>query len=225
MKFLLKALLATGLLSMTAAVNAMVLDFESIAAGTIIDDEFLAFGITVSATGVGGAPNAAVIFDSNNPTGGDTDLAAPFAPGPGNTLGELSPGNLLILQENDTCDANTCGDPDDQGARPAGTIRFDFANAVLINSLDFFDIEGAETGDVVLYGTSGVLAVFAIPSTGGDRQWQRLFMNVGGVTAMDINMGGSGAIDNLSVVIPVPGALLLMLGALAPLGLFRKRAA
>ena len=219
-----KAALAAGALLFSTAAPALVLDFEGFDAGTIIDDEYFGpFGVTVSAAGVGGAPNAAVVFDSDNPTGGDTDLMAPFAPGPGNPFGSISPGNLLILQENGPCTGDTCPDPDDQGARPAGTISFVFNTAVFIGSIDFFDIEGAEIGDVVLYDAGGAeLATFAIPDTGGDRQWQRLIMDVGNVSAMDINMGGSGAIDNLQFV-PLPAGLPLLLGALGLLGLNRRR--
>ena len=216
---------AVSALMFASSASAIVFDFEGFPAGTIIDDELTAQGITVSAVNVAGGPNVAVIFDSNNPTGGDTDLQAPFDPGPGNNLGQISPGNLLILQENDTCDANTCTDPDDQAARPSGTITFTFAGERIVESLDFFDIEGppAEIGDVVLYGAGGnVLATFTIPDTGGDRQWQRLVMNVGGVVSMDVNFGGSGAIDNLTIV-PVPAALPLMLAALGALGFARRR--
>ena len=119
----LRTALAAALLLSATSAPAMVIDFDGFSAGQIIDDELIAFGITVTAFGVGNAPNTAVIFDSNAPTGGDSDLAAPFAPGPDNPYGDLSPGNLLILHETDNCDASNCPDPDDQGARPAGTIR------------------------------------------------------------------------------------------------------
>lgn len=222
---LCKVALAAGALLFSTAAPALVLDFEGFGAGTIIDDEYFGpFGVTVSAIGVGGAPNAAVVFDSDNPTGGDTDLQAPFAPGPGNPFGPISPGNLLILQENGPCTASTCPDPDDQGARPAGTMSFSFDTGVYISSIDFFDIEGAETGNVVLYNAAGAeLAMFSIPSTGGDRQWMRLMVGVGDVRAMDINMGGSGAIDNLQFAVPLPAGLPLLLSALGLLGLNRRR--
>lgn len=223
---IIKSFLMIAVMAYATSATATTLDFEGFLAGQIINDEYFSlFGVTVSAIGVGSSPDAAVVFDSNNPTGGDNDLGAPFSPGAGNTLGEITPGNLLILHETNNCVGDFCPNPDDQGARLAGTFRFDFMNPVLVGSLDFFDIEGAEIGDVVLYdAANAVLATFAIPSTGGDNLWQRLFMNVSGVSAMEINMGGSGAIDNLEfTVVPVPGALLLMLGALAPMGFFRRK--
>lgn len=221
------AFLMTSLLYASAS-SALVLDFEGFGLGQIMDDEyFTTFGVTIAATTVrAAAPDVAVIFDSNNPTGGDSDLGAPFAPGPGNAFGPISPGNLLILQEHDTCDAEFCTEPDDEGARPAGTISFTFERAVFIDSLDFFDIEGSESdiGTVVLYSLGGVeIASFTIPDTGGDNHWQRLLIGVGEVGAIDINMGGSGAIDNLQFAVPLPAGLPLMLGALSILGMTRRR--
>ena len=220
-----KTVLVVSAFLFSTSASALVLDFEGFGAGTIIDDEyFTTFGVTISAMGVGSAPDVAVVFDSNNPTGGDSDLMAPFAPGPGNPFGPSSPGNLLILQENGPCTPTMCPDPDDQGANPAGTISFVFSDPVLIESLDFFDIEGSEPGDVVLFNAAGgVLATFPIPGTDGDLQWQRLFMNVGNVAAVDINMGGSGAIDNLQFAVPLPAGLPLLLSALGLLGLNRRR--
>lgn len=130
----------------------------------------------------------------------------------------------MILHQNDTCDADTCTDPNDQGARPAGTISFSFSRTVYIDSLDFFDIEGPEIGDVVLFGPGGiVLNTLEIPDTGGDNQWARLLIGIDGVIAMDVNMGGSGAIDNLEYTVPLPAGLPLLLGALGALGLTWRR--
>ena len=222
---ILKSVLACGVSLAATTVCATNIDFSGFDAGTIIDNEYYTtLGVTVSAVGVGNAPDAAVIFDTDNPTGGDFDLAAPFSAGPGNGFGSISPGNVLILQENDTCDAFTCSDPDDQGRRPGGTISFAFDNAVTISSIDFFDVEGPEAGTVVLFDAGGdVLNTLDIVSTGGDNLWYRLMIDVGGVYSMDINMGGSGAIDNIQYVVPVPAALPLMLGALGMLGLTRGR--
>jgi len=47
------------------------LDFNAFPAGTVIDDEYE--GVAISATGGSGD---AMIFDSANPTGGDSDLAS-----------------------------------------------------------------------------------------------------------------------------------------------------
>lgn len=224
MTTLLKTALTCGVSLLATSTFALGIDFEDFDAGTIVDNEYFStLGVTVSARGVGFAPDAAVIFDTQNPTGNDDDLGGPFAPGPGNMLGSLSPGNVLILQENDTCDAFTCTNPDDQGARPGGTISFAFEEAVSITSIDFFDVEGPETGTVVFFGATGnILNTLDILSTGGDNLWMRMFMDVGGVYAMDINLGGSGAIDNVQYV-PVPAALPMMLGALGVLGLARRR--
>ena len=224
----LKTAFALSTLLYATASSALVLDFEGFGLGQIIDDEyFTTFGVTIAATSaVAGSPDVAIVFDSDNPTGGDADLGAPFAPGAGNPFGSISPGNLLILQEDDTCGTDFCTEPNDQGARPAGTISFTFENAVFIESLDFFDIEGTESdiGDVVLFDIAGVeIASFTIPNTGGDNLWQRLLIGVGGVGAIDVNMGGSGALDNLQFAVPLPAGLPLMLGALAMLGFTRRR--
>lgn len=222
---ILKSVLACGMSLAATSVLAASIDFSGLDAGTIIDNEyFSSLGVTVSATGTGNAPDAAVIFDTDNPTGGDYDLAGPFAPGVGNSFGSISPGNVLILQENNTCDELTCSNPDDQGSRPGGTMSFAFGNAVSITSVDFFDVEGPEAGTVVLFDAGGeVLNTIDIVSTGGDNLWYRLMIDVGGVYSMDINMGGSGAIDNIQYVVPVPAALPLMLGALSMLGFARGR--
>ena len=98
--------------------NAAVIDFENFAAGTIMDTEYVMLGVVaISAVNLRGGPDLAVVFDSTNPTGGDTDLGGPFS---NLTLGSSSPGNLLIIQENDNCDEFTCQVPDDEGSRRAG---------------------------------------------------------------------------------------------------------
>ncbi|MEM1042614.1 MAG: hypothetical protein AAGI91_08295, partial [Bacteroidota bacterium] len=48
---------------------------QALAAGTVVDDEYAAFGITVTTNDP--VNNPAMIFDSANPTGGDDDLLTP----------------------------------------------------------------------------------------------------------------------------------------------------
>lgn len=222
----LSAIIFTVLVFGTA--GASVLDFENFEAGTIMDSEYSALGVTIAAVNLGGGPDFAVVFDSDNPTGGDTDLGAPFT---NPILGAASPGNLLIIQENDNCDAFACAIPDDEGSRPAGQLIISFNEGVLLQSIDFFDVEGEESSpgsSIELYDDENVLipASFFVPDTGGDNMWAQVMFGVSQVKTIVINMGGSGAIDNIAFeprVIPVPAALPLLLTALAGLGFMRRR--
>ncbi|MFK8031117.1 MAG: PEP-CTERM sorting domain-containing protein [Gammaproteobacteria bacterium] len=228
-----KLLLALGAsLAFTQVSSAITIDFEDIQAGTIVDDEYNILGATISAFNFDNGLNLAVAFDTNNPTGGDDDLGSPFVPGPGNDLGNISPGNVLIIQENDNCDALTCSEPDDEGSRPAGQFVIEFEVAINLESIDFFDIELPESGPtddnlIQLFNANGDLIdlLFYTPETGGDNQWVRSFFDVEGVSRIEINMGGSGAIDNITYSqVPVPGALILFASALGGFGFMRKRA-
>lgn len=219
---------ASLLFGAVANANTVVLDFEAFPAGTIVDTEYAALGVSISAINFGVGPDHAVVFDSNNPTGGDSDLAAPFH---NPDLGASMPGNLLILQENHDCDAFTCTTPDDEAGRPAGQFLITFADGVLLRSIDFFDVEGIEASPqyaIELYDgeNNRIPTTFYVPDTGGDNMWAQVLFDVEGVHSMVINMGGSGAIDNLTFetrVVPVPAALPLFLSALASFGFARRR--
>lgn len=211
--------------------SALTIDFEDVQAGTIVDDEYAALGITFGAINLDNGLDLAVVFDTNHPTGGDHDLGAPFMPGPGNTLGSIDPGNVLILQENsDSCDANTCTDPDDEGSRPAGQFIIEFDTAITLQSIDFFDVETLESdatdaNRITLFDSNGdeIQLDFFTPDTGGDNQWIRTMFGVENVSRIVIAMGGSGAIDNIQYAVPLPAGLPLILSALAGLGLMRRR--
>ncbi len=225
-RILLAAVL--GLAAVTA--NATVLDFETFDAGTIIDNEYSTLGVSIQAINFGAGPDVAVVFDSRNPTGGDTDLASPFD---NPVLGAASPGNLLILQENHTCDALSCDNPDDEGSRPSGQFIISFVEGVLLRSIDFFDVEGVEADPgyaIELYDDENNLIPipFFVPDTGGDNMWGQVVFNVVDVKRIVVNMGGSGAIDNIDFearVVPVPAALPLFITALLSFGLVRRRSA
>lgn len=195
--------------------------------GQIIDDEYSTPGLidpgasdfdpaltaTFSALGVHDGSNAnvsqpAIVFDSNNPTGGDPDLGAPFTPGPNNPSNQnLSPGNILILHEHpQDCNGTSCTDPDDIGARPAGRFIIEFNKAVELQSIDFFDVETPESGpgpdnQILLFDMAGNQILpntpFYTPDTGGDNKWDVVNFNVVGVKKIEVRMAGSGALDNI----------------------------
>ena len=133
-----RRLLTLVLLSASATGHATIIDFEGFAAGTVIDDEYA--GVLISAINPGTVTDLAVIFDTENYTGGDSDLAQPFSPE------AYNPGNVLIIQEHtdpDDCTVDLCSEPDDEGSRPAGELIFDFLTPVMLQSIDFFDIEAS----------------------------------------------------------------------------------
>ena len=185
--------------------NATVIDFEGFAAGTIIDNEYdslLFNNLNVSAENLSDGPDRAVIFDTDHFTGGDDDLAAPFNVG---LSDELSPGNVLIIHETNNCTTLICDNPDDEGSRPAGIFTFEFDFAITLESINFFDVETAENGTspnniIKLYdGSNADIGTFYTPDTGGDNKWKQLnFGGVQGVRRIELKMGGSGAIDDLT---------------------------
>ncbi len=214
--------------------SAAVIDFEDYNAGTIIDNEYEdTLGVTINGVNVAKRrSNLAVVFDTDNPTGGDYDLGAPFFNNA--DLGMLSPGNVLIIHENPrSCYYQLfCFNPDDEGSRPAGYFDIDFGDAVTLNSIDFFDIETEENGNTMnnlisLFDINGdeiFPNTFHTPGTGGDNMWARLDFDVVGVTSMRIKLHGSGAIDNINFSrVPEPPTLLLLIAGILGLGFIRNR--
>jgi len=238
----IKAFLASLLLAAPAA-NAITIDFEDFDPvgpdplidfqhGTVVNSQYdyAEFGnVTITANNIGGGPNLAVAFDSKTPKADttDDDLVAPFS---NPTLGASNPDHILIIQENgDDCSSGTCSDPDDEGTRPAGRINFVFELPINLISLDFFDIENFQGNDedsdqpgseILFFDKFGVEMTFAddyfVPGTGGDNTWDRLeFAGVTGIFEIEVNLIGSGAIDNLEYsVVPLPASVWLFGAAL-----------
>ncbi|MEP1587141.1 MAG: tandem-95 repeat protein [Tateyamaria sp.] len=151
-----------------------LIDFNDLARGTVVDSEFSADGVTISA--IGGS-NQAMIFDTANPTGGDNDLAT------------SNLGNVLIISEDG--DSN---DPDDEAN--GGILRFEFDTASTVNSLTFLDIE--ESAWVTFYDTDGNLIKTVDVHGVGNNGQRNVDFDVDNVGSFEVLLGGSGAIDNLS---------------------------
>lgn len=184
--------------------------------GQVIDNEF-GPELTISAiNNNAGHPHKAIIFDSANPTGGDTDLMTPGYH-PTNTT---PLGKILIIAENLT-DANNDGyvdNPDDEAA--GGTITFQFSTQTFDGySITLVDIE-EQNGTIQLVSGGSVVATHAIPKV-GDNSVQTLAASGVVFDEMRVNLVGSGAIGAVSFV-PAPGSLAL-LGCAGLLVVSRRR--
>ena len=232
MRAFLSALAASAVLCGAASAAAITIDFEGLTAGTIVDNEFspLATFSTVS----NGSNNAAVVFNTNAPSGNDSDLAASFSDGAG-AGGPLSPGNILIISEDArgvSCDAFTCSPADDEAA--GGEITVTFSREVTFQGLNVFDVsDGRATFTASFFGLNDAFITSIAAADGiGDREYQRFAnLNIEGVFKAVLTFTGSGAVDDLTfdvTQVPIPGALPLLLTGLGLGGLIsrkRKKAA
>lgn len=212
--------------------SALVLEFDNLQVGEIVSNQYDEInGITISAKNMGGGPSIAIVFDSLNPTGGDSDLASPWSGGnlvSSQTILE----KILIIAENDIdADKNGLIDfPDDEGGRPAGSIYFEFDSPICSIGFDLVDVEGPSE-----YGNnSGFVAIFfmnneVLAKVGfhefinsnsmfydssieyGNNKANRISpisvedltlfsgKNISAFNRVEINLGGSSAIDNIDV--------------------------
>lgn len=154
------------------------LTFDSLETGTIVGDQFLGDGVTITSLDSDHPP---MIFDTADPTGGDEDLATD----------EL--GKVLILSE----DGDSCDPDDNQGG---GTLRFDFASPVTMNEVTLLDADEGAT--IELYDASGNL-LFSQYFEGDPEAYFDAELGVEGVARMDIVLHGSAAIDNVSYAAPM----------------------
>lgn len=154
--------------------NAVKIDFNALAAGAVVLDQF--DGVAISAAGGSGD---AMIFDSANPTGGDTDLAT------------ANQGNVLIISED-----GDQSDPDDNAG--GGTLTFAFDNPSFIFDIKVIDTE--EGGVITLFDAdNGVIGTVDIPQI-GDGETDQVLIDTDGVARMEVSLNGSGAVDDLCYV-------------------------
>jgi len=207
------------------------IDFEALPAGTVLSEVYTANGVgPILVSGASpelGSENAAIIFDTANPTGGDRDLGAPnqTCGGPGRGAGgEVGSvyencdtmGNVLIVAA-DLVDADGDGlvdDPDDidHMAIDGATLSFDFSEVgtVTPSSITVLDFDGnAPDPRVELFGADGsLLATIAIPNDTGDNG--KAVVDLGqtsGVARMVVHVQGSGGIDDICIRIDDEGGV------------------
>ena len=165
----------------TTAGEAITVDFEGLSSGDVVDGQFE--GVSISAQRSGDAVNSendAMIFDTNNPTGGDHDLEYDDR------------GNALIISED-----NDSSDADDEAH--GGTMTFDFDVPSSVVSINMLDIE-ENGGTIDLFDADGgLISSVGIPAA-GDNSQNEVIINVDNVSSMEVNLVGSGAVDDLTFV-------------------------
>ncbi|MDX1547322.1 MAG: T9SS type A sorting domain-containing protein [Rhodothermales bacterium] len=181
-----------------AACPPALIDFEGLPAGTVFkstiagDDTNLqhvaGVHIYAFAGDTGGNPRRAMIFDTANPTGGDTDLQTPGT-GTGNTTPR---GNVLIISED-----NDESDPDDNAS--GGYLVFYYDKEVTVESVGLLDIDGGETGTITVYDSGGNQIGGALGATPlGNNSYEEVTVNRNGVRWLAVQFSGSGAVAEVN---------------------------
>ena len=112
------------------------IDFNNLATGENVTNQYEDIGVRISATATPPGSDKAMIFDSNAPTGGDTDLATDNL------------DNVLIISED-----GDAAEPNDN--ETGGAFTFKFEDPVSIKSLTVLDIEGGAR--LLFFGADGGL--------------------------------------------------------------------
>jgi hypothetical protein len=203
--------MAAGFVLAASTAHGAVVDFETFAAGDVVTGVTFTDGTTadvVTVSNRAGGSNQAGIFDTNNPTGNDSDLGGPFASASGGA--PLSPGNILIILG----PVNPAlGGPDDDAE--GGTITFSFSRAVDLLSFNYFDTEAAIGNGLTVTSDTGESSGLL---NANNNQYDTFSTPFLGITTVTFSFGGSGGIDSLEIAdvsrIPVPAALPLFFSAL-----------
>ena len=190
------------------------IEFEEFGTGAIVSTINQSLG-TVLVSGHNpdlGNTNAAIIFDSANPTGGDFDLGTPNqnfgGPGIGEAGGPGSPysnevpkGKILIIAENllDANDDDQIDDPDDADVVGAGlSIDMTDLGGVEIVSLFFIDGETDRPPALIHFfdPADNLITQIPVPQVGNNGV-VTLPVGVQNVARMFFNINGSFGLDDI----------------------------
>ena len=194
---------------------ALTLDFEGFAAGTKVTNQFA--GALISANNPNKSFDDAILFDTQNITGGDSDLAT------GNAKIPTNYGMVLIISENNG-DANNDGiidNPDDEGRGGSMMVKYDRVytggKSVIIDT--------EEEGSIDFYLDGNLVNGESVTINGiADGTAQVLSWDGFAYDEVHFNLAGSGALGELEAV-PEPATMAIFgLGA-AALAARRKRKA
>ncbi len=228
----LSAMLCTLFLAWSLSATAATIDFDDLAVGEFVTDQYLAsHGVSIEATNPNRSHDAAITFDSQSGTFPDFDLQGPDWAGGNLAASQTVLGNLLIIAQNirDLDNDGLVDVPNDEGRRPGGFIAFAFSNPIVSFGLDLIDIElPQESGSLDFYAAGLLLGSLTFEQLAlldptivfGDNTANRVSPILASTFQSDffdkviVNLGGSGALDNITFAqqVPEPG-LVLLLGA------------
>lgn len=216
--------------------TAQVFNFDTLVHGEIVTNQFEP-ALTITASNPNRPFDIVAGFDTAfMGSTSDPDLLGP--PWAGGNLAisatEVALGRVLILAENNDGDGDgVLDDPDDEAARPAGSLDLAFDTPIGVFGMDIIDIQGAieTTTTIDFYAGGGIVGTVALsdltdsnsvyfdPSiTFGDNTANRMSpisASDFGASAFErvvINIGGSSAYDNFVVPAPSSAALLGLAG-------------
>ncbi len=164
-------MLSTKSLSSSTSTDGINFDEHNLAAGTIIKGQF--DGVEFSSS----SEFEVMLFDTNNVTGDDFDLANP----------DLE--NVLIISEDG--DSN---DPDDNAA--GGIINLKFDDLVTVDSIGLLDIDEPGSSITFYDENSNPIETVKIPSL-DNNSFQEIEFDVDNVASLDIDLAGSGAVTEI----------------------------
>jgi hypothetical protein len=216
------ALAALAGLLLGSPATAEVLDFgaalQPLPAGTPLGDVYPDAGgwMTVHARNHGGGPDLCIVYDSAEPTGGDTDLGTPNddfggpGDGSGGAEGEegenvVALGKILIIAENDedSDDDGLVDEPDDESG--GGIVWLEFSHAGRL-TLTLIDVDCDEEEPRLYLFKEGDLVECVEGDNPGDNSAQTLDLSeYGDIDAVRIHLDGSTGIGGIVLDVPQVG--------------------
>jgi SdrD B-like domain len=154
-------------------------------------------------------PGHCILFDTENPTGGQYDFGTPNETfgGPGVGLGgqngqvgknDTIHGLALVIAD-DVVDADLDGRVDDPASTAAGgVISITFAAASTVHTVTLLDIDSDEDGMVLVHLQGG--GTIGYPAWKlGDNSMQVVQVGATGVIAMDLHLSSTGALAEFEI--------------------------
>ncbi len=189
-----------------AQANALVIDFDTLPSGTILQASHLPPGYTLTVDNKNAShPDSAVVFDSACPpgnvgsscTGQDPDLLTPGG-GIGN---DTAQAKIVVVVEDvvDTTPANgLVDDPDDEAK--GSKITLGFPGARKLQSIRLIDIDTTEGATkIVLQLAAGGTQNVTVAALGNNSAQTITFANPPDILGFTVDFYGSGAIDDITI--------------------------